>query len=156
MKQFTVKEVSTLLGKSEETVKRWIRSGKLPNSAKNSDKEGWRILETDLLQLKLGNRLNLAESKPDLKNDDEEKTLVTIAFEAVTLTTPTEEIVAILSLIGIKRTLEILLIMQQSPTKVKNPLGFIKRAIRENWTSSTLPQKLNRRWQNIEEKHGVQ
>ena len=33
------------------TTKRWIRVGKLPNSFRNSDKEGWRIIESDLLQL---------------------------------------------------------------------------------------------------------
>lgn len=32
MKLYTVKEVADLVGKHEETVKRWIRSGKLPNS----------------------------------------------------------------------------------------------------------------------------
>ncbi|WP_052948086.1 helix-turn-helix domain-containing protein [Aneurinibacillus tyrosinisolvens] len=154
MKLLTVKEVSIRLGKSEETIKRWIRSGKFPNSTKNSDKEGWRISESDLLELLPEKRLT-AEAEPVKKDDDEEKTLVTLAFEAVTLTTPTEEIVTILSLVGIKRTLEILLIMQQSPTKVKNPLGFIKRAIRENWSASTLPKKINRGWQSIEEKMNI-
>ena len=51
MKTYTVKEVSSLIGKHEETIKRWIRSGKLPNSYRNSDKEGWRILESDLLHI---------------------------------------------------------------------------------------------------------
>lgn len=40
MKVYTVKELSSLLGKHEETIKRWIRSRKLPNSYRNSDKEG--------------------------------------------------------------------------------------------------------------------
>ncbi|WP_396124314.1 helix-turn-helix domain-containing protein [Bacillus pseudomycoides] len=40
MKVYTVKEMSSLLGKHEETIKRWIRSRKLPNSYRNSDKEG--------------------------------------------------------------------------------------------------------------------
>ncbi|MDR6998781.1 helix-turn-helix domain-containing protein [Neobacillus niacini] len=43
MKEYSVKEEAQLVGKHEETVKRWIRSGKLPNSYRNSDKEGWRI-----------------------------------------------------------------------------------------------------------------
>ena len=51
LKEYTVKEVAELLGKHEETIKRWIRSGKFPNSYRNSDKEGWRIIESDLLQL---------------------------------------------------------------------------------------------------------
>ncbi|MFJ8256389.1 helix-turn-helix domain-containing protein [Peribacillus asahii] len=45
MKEYSVKEVAKLLGKHKETVKRWIRSGKFPNSYRNSDKEGWRINE---------------------------------------------------------------------------------------------------------------
>lgn len=49
----------------------------------------------------------------------EEWELVKLAYEAVTLTSPTEEILTLLSVVGIKRTLEILLIMQQSATKVK-------------------------------------
>lgn len=72
----------------------------------------------------------------------EETTLVKLAYEAVTLTSPTEEILTLLSVVGIKRTLEILLIMQQSATKVKNPDGFIKKAIRENWSPTTVPVKL--------------
>jgi excisionase family DNA binding protein len=51
MKVYTVKEVAELLGKREETIKRWIRSGKLPNSYRMSDKAGWRIIEDDLLNL---------------------------------------------------------------------------------------------------------
>lgn len=42
VKEYTVKEVAKLVGKHEETIKRWIRSGKLPHSYRNSDKEGWR------------------------------------------------------------------------------------------------------------------
>ena len=38
--------------------------------------------------------------------------------------------------------------MQQSTTKVKNPDGFIKKAIRENWSPTTLlvkiPKKQNK------------
>ncbi|MFE3572939.1 helix-turn-helix domain-containing protein [Lysinibacillus sp. NPDC059133] len=31
LKEYKVKEVADLLGKHEETIKRWIRSGKFPN-----------------------------------------------------------------------------------------------------------------------------
>lgn len=55
-----------------------------------------------------------------------------VAYQAVTLTIPTDEMLSILSVVGIKRTLEILLIMQQTPSKVKNPSEFIKKAIRES------------------------
>lgn len=144
MKTYTVKEVSSLIGKHEETIKRWIRSGKLPNSYRNSDKEGWRILESDLLHI-----TQIVPTKEEPQQDshiksfeNEEDTLILLAYEAVTLTSPTKEIHSVLSVVGIKRTLEILLIMQQSATKVKNPDGFIRKAIRENWSPTSLPIKL--------------
>ena len=143
MKEYTVKEVAKLLGKHEETIKRWIRAGKLPNSYRNSDKEGWRIIESDLLQLNHVIPTNNSEKQQDDKeNDSDETELVKLAYQAVTLTSPTDEILSILSVVGIKRTLEILLIMQQSATKVKNPDGFIRKAIRENWSPTSIPIKL--------------
>ncbi len=143
MKEYTVKEVSGLLGKHEETIKRWIRSGKFPNSYRNSDKEGWRIIESDLLKLNNVAPINKTDQQDDaLKSDVDEMELVNLAYQAVTLTSPTDEILSVLSVVGIKRTLEILLIMQQSPKKVKNPDGFIKKAIRENWSPTSTPIKL--------------
>ncbi|MBA2874158.1 hypothetical protein HNR31_000928 [Anoxybacillus caldiproteolyticus] len=56
-----------------------------------------------------------------MKLDVHEKELVKLMYEAVTLTSPTDEVLSILSAVGIKRTLEILLIMTQSATKVKSP-----------------------------------
>jgi predicted site-specific integrase-resolvase len=41
----SVKEFAQRINKSEETVKRWIRSGKIPNARKESDKKGWRSLK---------------------------------------------------------------------------------------------------------------
>ncbi|WP_342567776.1 helix-turn-helix domain-containing protein [Psychrobacillus sp. FSL K6-4046] len=143
MKEYTVKEVADLLGKHEETIKRWIRSGKLPNSYRNSDKEGWRIIELDLLQLNHVIAINIPEKKNDNKKSVSNETeLVKLAYQAVTLNSPTDEILSILSVVGIKRTLDILLIMQQSVTKVKNPDGFIRKAIRENWSPTSMPIKL--------------
>lgn len=40
MKEYTVKEVSSLLNKHEETIKRWLRANKFPNAHCKSDKEG--------------------------------------------------------------------------------------------------------------------
>lgn len=143
MKEYTVKEVAGLLGKHEETIKRWIRAGKLPNAYRNSDKEGWRIIESDLLQLNHVIPINNSEKQQDdNKSDSNEMGLVKLAYQAVTLTSPTEEILSILSVVGIKRTLEILLIMQQSAAKVKNPDGFIRKAIRENWSPTSIPIKI--------------
>ncbi|MFJ8530343.1 helix-turn-helix domain-containing protein [Bacillus sp. NPDC094106] len=146
MKEYTVKEVANLLDKHEETIKRWIRSGKLPNSYRNSDKEGWRIVESDLLNLNKTIPVNKHEQdNNEVKLEADEPELVKLAYQAVTLTSPTDEILSVLSVVGIKRTLEILLIMQQSTTKVKNPDGFIRKAIRENWTPTSTPIKLARR-----------
>ena len=149
MKEYTVKEVSELLGKHEETIKRWIRSGKFPNSYRNSDKEGWRIIESDLLKLNNVVPINKTEQQNgDIKSDVDEMELVKLAYQVVTFTSPTDEILSILSVVGIKRTLEILLIMQQSATKVKNPNGFIKKAVRENWSPTSVPVKLPKKQSN--------
>lgn len=141
-KVHSVKEVAKILGKHEETIKRWLRSGKLPNSFRNSDKEGWKIPESDLLNL---NNVSLPVGtikQSEVEPDVDETELVKLAYEAVTLTSPTNDILSILSVVGIKRTLEILLIMQQSSIKVKNPDGFIKKAVRENWSPTSVPVKL--------------
>jgi excisionase family DNA binding protein len=159
MNEFTVKEVAELLEKHEETIKRWIRAGKLPNSYRNSDKEGWRIIESDLLNMNQ-NSLSNVEQEPAIEqketkiaqeqDEENEQELVKLAYEAVTLTSPTEQMVNILSYVGIKRTLEILLIMQQSPNKVKNPEGFIRKAISKGWTPTSLPQKIDKRLAEFE------
>lgn len=146
MKEYTVKEVADLVGKHEETVKRWIRSGNLPNSYRNSDKEGWRIPESDLINMNRILPIKKVELQDnEIKSNSDETELVKLAYQAVTLTSPTNEILTILSVVGIKRTLEILLIMQQSTTKVKNPDGFIRKAIRENWSPTSTPIKLPRK-----------
>lgn len=145
MKEYKVKEVADLLGKHEETIKRWIRSGKFPNAYRNSDKEGWRVIESDLLKLNKVIPVSEVEQKGDIKPEVNEIELVKLAYQVVTLTSPADEMLSILSVLGIKRTLEILLIMQQSPSKVKNPDGFIKKAIRENWSPTSIPIKLSRK-----------
>ena len=145
MNMYTVKELALALQKHEETIKRWLRSGKFPNAFRNSDKEGWRIPESDLVHIKQGTGIvkeDSQQSQQVVREEIEELELVKLAYEAVTLTSPTEDILPLLSVVGIKRTLEILLIMRQSATKVKNPDGFIKKAIRENWSPTTIPVKL--------------
>ncbi|HGA0510735.1 TPA: helix-turn-helix domain-containing protein [Bacillus pacificus] len=144
MNMYTVKELALALQKHEETIKRWLRSGKFPNAFRNSDKEGWRIPESDLVHIKQGTgfvKEDSQRSQQVVREEIEELELVKLAYEAVTLISPTEDILTLLSVVGIKRTLEILLIMRQSATKVKNPDGFIKKAIRENWSAATLPVK---------------
>lgn len=161
MMYLSVRDVAERLSKSEETIKRWLRSGKFPNAYKVSDKEGWRIPESDVL-----NGQGISPPQPELTSlftpqqrshsDKNELDLIILAYEAVTLTTPTDELLELFTSVELRRTLELLLVMQQSPTKVKNPLGFFKRAIKENWTPSTLPQRVDRHRQNIEERLGYQ
>ncbi|MBG9617626.1 helix-turn-helix domain-containing protein [Bacillus cereus] len=148
MKVYTVKEMATALGKHEETIKRWLRSGKFPNAFRNSDKEGWKIPVDDLVHIKQGTgfvKEDSQQSQQVVQQEFEELELVKLAYETVTLTSPTEELLNLLFVVGIKRTLEILLIMQQSTNKVKKPDGFIKKAIRENWSPTTIPVKLSKK-----------
>lgn len=153
----SVREVAEMLQKSEETIKRWIRTGKFPNALKESDKQGWQIPEQDIHTLLIENhdspiKVNKALEQEPLYpiHDEHSKELVLLAYQAVTMTSPTQTMINILSHIGIKRTLEILLTMQQSPNKVKNPEGFIKKAISKGWTPSTLPIKKERNFARIQ------
>lgn len=147
----TVRETAEMLQKSEETIKRWLRSGKFSNAYKTNDKQGWRIPIQDI-QASLISEKSISTNDFTDKNsteytppqDENIKELVSLAYQAVTLASPTESMLDILSHIGIKRTLEVLLIMQQSPNKVKNPDGFIKKAIGEGWTPTTLPIRKQR------------
>lgn len=83
-----------------------------------------------------------------MRNKEENlKEIVALAYQAVTTLQPTEEIVGILESVGIRRTLEVLIVLQQSPTVVRNVNGFIKKAIIENWTPETVAIKIPRKKQ---------
>lgn len=143
MKYLSVKEFASKIKKSEETIKRWIRSGKFPNAVKNSDKQGWLIPVSDLEELNT-EPISKDEDASNNKSNESIEELVTLAFQAVTLTHPPEELINVLKIAGLKRTLECLLIMQQSPSKVKNPIGFIRKCLRENWTPETIAVSIPR------------
>lgn len=70
---------------------------------------------------------------------------VRMVYEIATLTHPSEDILDLLCQHPIERCLEVLLILRQSPKKVKAPERFIIRALEENWTPDTVPQKVDRR-----------
>lgn len=74
-------------------------------------------------------------------------------FRIATLTEPTEEIRALLGGVSFERALELLLMMRQSPVPVKNPVGFLRRAIPEGWMPDQLPQKIDRRTENATERY---
>lgn len=74
------------------------------------------------------------------------------AFRIATLTEPTDEIRSLLRALEFERVLELLLMLRQSPKKVLNPAGFLRRAIQESWTPGQQPQKLDRRLENTEQR----
>ncbi|HGE5799806.1 helix-turn-helix domain-containing protein [Bacillus cereus] len=91
-KLYSVKEGTEILEKHEKTIERWLRSGKLPNTFRNSDKEGWEIPESDLLNLnKVIFPVGTIE-QPEVEPDVDETELVKLAYEAATLISPTDNI----------------------------------------------------------------
>ncbi len=47
----TVAEVAELLRLNPETVRRWLRQGRLPGTSLGSDRGGWRVRESDVQRL---------------------------------------------------------------------------------------------------------
>lgn len=74
------------------------------------------------------------------------------AFRIATLTEPTEEIRSLLGALAFERVLELLLMLRQSPKKVQNPAGFLRRAIQEGWQPDQLPEKIDRKVENATER----
>lgn len=77
--------------------------------------------------------------------------VIAIAYQIATLTYPSFEVIELLKPLPFERVLELLLIMRQSPRPVKSPLNFLRRAIQENWSAETMPQKVNRHIEYLEE-----
>lgn len=73
---------------------------------------------------------------------------INLVYQIATLTYPSFEIMELLEPLDFERTLELLLILRQQPKKVTSPLNFLRRAIEENWTAETTPQKVDRRLEN--------
>ena len=67
--QLQLREVAERFQKSEETVKRWIRSGKFPNAYKKTDKQGWQIPQQDLQAL-LTSSSKPSKSENQTKNNE--------------------------------------------------------------------------------------
>lgn len=133
MDLFTVKELAIHMGKSEGTIKRWISLGRFPNAYLNSDKEGWRIPKQDLLDVAIPNALVQL-----IRTENDGKSFIKTAYEAVTLETPNEETLNILTYVGMKRALDILLLWRKCTHPIEIST-FIRQAITEGW--STLNQQ---------------
>jgi hypothetical protein len=74
---------------------------------------------------------------------------INLVYQIATLTYPSFEVLQLLEPLEYERTLELLLILRQQPKKVSSPLNFLRRAIEENWTAETTPQKVDRRLENM-------
>ena len=136
---FTVIELAHHLSKSEETIKRWIKSGKFPNAYLRSDKEGWRIPKRDVIEVAIPKPLvQLIQPEGDSKG------LIKLAYEAVTLDTPNEETLNMLAYVGMKRTLEVLYLWRKSGNSSEMS-SFIKQAITEGWSTSSQTNEM--KWQ---------
>jgi excisionase family DNA binding protein len=48
---YTVEQVAALIGKNPETVRRWLRDGKLPGVRLGGTKAGWRVAADDVVRL---------------------------------------------------------------------------------------------------------
>jgi hypothetical protein len=77
---------------------------------------------------------------------------IILVYQIATLTYPTDEVMGLLVPLEYERTLELLLILRQQPKKVASPLNFLRRAIQENWTAETMPQPIDRHFQNVTER----
>ncbi|MFK0526498.1 hypothetical protein ACINKY_30235 [Paenibacillus illinoisensis] len=80
---------------------------------------------------------------------------IALAYQTATLTYPSFEIMELLKPLPFERVLELLLIMRQSPRPVKSPLNFLRRAIQEGWSPETMPEKVDRHLEYVEENHYV-
>lgn len=65
---------------------------------------------------------------------------IATAYQIATLTYPSFEVIELLKPLPFERVLELLLIMRQSP-----------QSIQENWTAETMPEKVDRHIENLEE-----
>lgn len=74
------------------------------------------------------------------------------AFRIATLTEPNGEIRSLLGDLEFERVLELLLMLRQSPKKVQNPAGFLRRAVQEGWRPDQLPEKIDRKTENATER----
>lgn len=141
MVHFSVQDVSVRMWYTEGAIKRWLDSGKFPNSFNVRDKDGWRILLPDLNGKVLFSfrqeQTSMEFSVTTPTND--ERDLILLSFQTVVLTSPSDGPLGILSSVRIHRTLEILIVMKQ-----------------EEWTSSTLLKKLGRKRQNFEDGLGIE
>lgn len=82
---------------------------------------------------------------------DKQKAIEAV-YQIATLTHPTVDVIELLRPLPFERTLDLLLILRQSPKPVKSPANFLRRAIQEGWTAETLPENIDRKVQRINQR----
>ncbi|MGG0720264.1 helix-turn-helix domain-containing protein [Robertmurraya massiliosenegalensis] len=156
-KYLTVKEFAEKTGKSEETIKRYLRKGIYPDAYKANDKAGWRIPEMYLFpekdlskQLQLDFNAQVPSSNSTSENDEH---IISLAYQIAFLAVPSDNILKRLKLCGVVRALEIILTMRQSPKPIKNAEGFIRKAIMMGWSPNGLHKNIPKfKQKSLEEK----
>ena len=145
-KNFSVKEVATILGyKNEETIKRKIRAGKFPNAFQNSRKEGWRIPASDVAAITKSSSKKV-QTKSELPSTDCNKTeLVKLAYQVATLSSPSKEVQEVLASLSLERALEICLIIRQQTKPIDEPYKFIKAAVTKKWVPDPITNEKKKR-----------
>ncbi|RXT00987.1 hypothetical protein [Ammoniphilus sp. CFH 90114] len=88
-------------------------------------------------------------------SSSDHRTCLILAYQVATLTYPDDSLLDLLSEVDFRRALELLLILRSSPRPVRNPLAFLRRAISENWTPTTIPRRIDRKRAALEERLGT-
>lgn len=147
----SVEEFSKRAGKSTETIRRHLRNNKYPGAFKKSDTSGWKIPETYLApsgQMEMGlpeDNAEMLDEKP-IQNElpsftslEEVERLISLAYQIAFLCEPSDTVLHRLKVCGVERALEIILVMRQSPKQpIKNPEGFVQKAVVCGWKPNGL------------------
>jgi hypothetical protein len=128
-----VKEAAALLGyKNDETIKRKIKASEFPNAFRNSRKEGWKIPVSDL-------KIHLSTSQNDIPSQSlDQVEVIKLAYRIANLSSPTEEVLRLLTEVGFKRAIEICFVMRQQSKGVDEPYKFIRAAITKGYKPDPL------------------
>lgn len=74
-------------------------------------------------------------------SDSRKKEAISLAYEIATLATISDDLLEELVQLDFMRVLEVLLILRQSPNRIKAPANFIRSAIRNGWKPGAAPEQ---------------
>ncbi|MED1851866.1 hypothetical protein P4V33_09410 [Brevibacillus borstelensis] len=66
---------------------------------------------------------------------------IRLAYQIATLNEIPDDLLGELTQLDYLRVLEVLLVLRQSPNRIKAPANFIRSAIRNNWKPGGTPEK---------------